>query len=170
MKAKIIIVLFTILLLIGVSVFFIFNKVQQKEEKRENYQSIPNFQLPDINGNIITNNSLQKDKTVVFLFISPDCDFCVEELKQIKDNQAALSKGEMVFVSTWPAEPVRNFLQKIDFTLSENMQFLSDEKGILFNAMAIIGSPTALIYKKGELAKRFDGPITIETLIKYLSE
>ena len=170
MKSKNIIVLFFVLLLLGLSAFFLFDKVQQKQEKKEGYQYIPNFQLPDINGNIITNDSLQKSKMVVFLFISPDCDFCTEELKQIKDNQTALSKEQMVFVSTWTAELIRHFLQEMDFTLTENMLFLSDERGILFNAMAIIGSPTVLIYKKGQLIKRFDGSVKVETLIKYLSE
>jgi hypothetical protein len=86
-------------------------------------------------------------------------------------NLEALKDYQMVFFSTLPADSIRNFIENIAFTQTPNMFFLVDEKAELLNTMEIHGPPTSVIYgKRGDLVKRFDGPVKIETIIKYLSE
>ena len=170
MKIKNVIISVFVLLFLGLSTFFLFNKIQQTQQKKDSYHRIPNFQLPDITGNSITDAFLQKHKAVMFLFFNPDCNSCIEELIQIKDNQTSLSKGQMVFVSTLPVDTIQHFLQKMDFVPAKNMLFLSDEKAMLNNKMEVRTSPTVYIYKKGLLTKRFEGQVKIETIISYLSE
>jgi peroxiredoxin len=170
MKRKKCLIFLFILLLLGISGFCLFYKVQKTQQKKELYQAIPGFQLPDINGNTATDASLQKYQTILFLFFNPDCDLCREEMEQIKLHQDAFASGEIVFFSTLPVDTIQRFLREIDFVPTLNMLFLSDEKEILVNKMEVRTSPTAYIYRKGQLYKRFDSPVKIETLIKYLSE
>lgn len=171
MNVKNSIVLGSIVLLLGLSVFFLFHKIQENNSKKEGYHTIPVFRLPDINGNPVTESVLQKKVSTLFMSFNPDCDLCVEEIKQIQLNQDAFSFYQMVFFSALPVEKISSFLSQIQFEPSENMFFLVDENGKLTNKMEVKTSPTVYIYnRKGVLIKRFDGPVKIETLIKYLSE
>ena len=77
MKTKSIIVLSFLVVIVGLSVFFLSKKIQQKEQQKEVYHSIPEFQLLDIYGNCITNESLNQEM-ILFLFFNPDCDLCRE--------------------------------------------------------------------------------------------
>jgi peroxiredoxin len=148
-----------------------YNKVQNTQQKKNAYNDIPAFQLPDIYGNTITESSLQKNTSILFLFFNPDCELCREEMEQINLNQAAFAHYPMVFFSTLPADILTLFLDEINFVPSSNMLFLVDENEDLTNKMEVHNSPTSYIYnQQGKLIKRFAGPVKIETLIKYLSE
>ena len=169
MRTKNIISLLFVLLLLGLTVFFLFNKIQKTQLKKEVYSSIPSFQILDINGAIIKEASLQEYRTVMFLYFNPDCDLCRDEIIQIKKNKSAFSQGKIVFFSESPADSIRRFLQTIDFEPLPNMLFLPDENAILINKMEVKTAPTIYIYRQGQLFKRFNGPVKIETLIQYLT-
>jgi len=61
-----------------------FNKIQKKQQTKEIYQSIPSFQIPDINGRIVSEDLLKNFRTVMFLYFNPDCDLCREEKSCLK--------------------------------------------------------------------------------------
>jgi len=170
MKTKSIFIVFFILLLLGLSAFFLFHKIQLTQQKKTCYNFIPDFQLPDINGNTITSRLLEKNGTIMFLFFNPDCDLCRDEMIQIKENKAALSQGEIIFFSILPADSILQFLQAIDFEPASNMIFISDEKVTLVRKMEANTTPTIYIYRQGKLVKRFNGPVKIETLIHYFTK
>ena len=91
MEARKGIVLFFKVLLLASSVYFLYHQVQKIKQKKEYYSDIPAFQLPDINGNVISEADLQKNIPVLFLFFNPDCGMCCEEMEQIQLHQDALS-------------------------------------------------------------------------------
>ena len=170
MKTKSIFIVFFILLLLGLSAFFLFHKIQLTQQKKTCYNFIPDFQLPDINGNTITSRLLEKNGTIMFLFFNPDCDLCRVEILQIKENESALSQGKIVFFSEAPADSIKQFLQIVDFNPGQNMVFLSDKQATLINKMEVNTTPTIFIYQSGQLYKRFNGPVKIETLIHYFTK
>jgi len=170
MKTKSIFVLFSILLLLGLTALFLFNKIRQTQQKKEIYHSIPSFHIPDINGNIVTDTLLQEYRTVMFIYFNPDCESCREEMMQIKENKSTLLQGKIVFFSILPADSIRQFLQTIDFEPNPNMLFLSDENITLLSKMDVKSSPSVYIYRHGQLAKCFNGPVKIETLTHYFTE
>ncbi|GHU81347.1 hypothetical protein FACS1894145_8280 [Bacteroidia bacterium] len=127
--------------------------------------------MPDINGQLITEKSLQKQTPTLFLFFDSGCELCHEELKQINENREQLQKGQIVFFSTETTEKIQDFLNSIAFHRQPNQFFLVDTNEELVKTMEIKGTPTAIIYDKdGKQIKRFNGPITVETLLKYLFE
>lgn len=143
MKYKKIGILFLLQFLLGISIYLLYCKVQQTEHKKERYKSVPVFQLRELNGAVVTESSLQKDQSTLFLFFDPECDLCEEEFVQINSHKEALSGSQIVFFSVQPEDSIKNFLNRIAFGQTSNMFILSD---------------------------KFDGPVKIETLIKYLSE
>lgn len=170
MKIKNIIGLLFVLLLLGLTAFFLFNRIRQTQDKKEVYQSIPSFQIPDINGQIVSERLLKEYQAVMFIYFNPDCDLCRDEITQIKENESVLSRGKIVFFSEQPANSIRQFLRTIDFEPPSNMLFLPDEKAILIRKMEVMTTPTIYIYRQGQLIKRFNGPVKIKTLIHYFTE
>jgi len=170
MKKKNIIIFILISFLLGLPFILVNNKNKKNQQNKEVYQSIPLFQIHDINGNIITEALLRDYKTVMFIYFNPDCDLCVDEIKQIKENESSFTRGKIIFFSDLPADEIQQFLQKIDFIPTQNILFLSDEKKILINKMEVKSSPTVYIYRDNQLIKRFDGVVKIETLIQYFTE
>jgi len=170
MKIKIITGLFVVLLLLGLTVFFLFIKIQKTQHKKEVYQSIPTFQISDINGQIVTEAFLQDSRIVMFVYFNPDCDLCRDEIIQIKENESALSQGKIIFFSESYSDSIQQFLRTIDFKPPSNMLFLSDEKALLIRKMNVMTNPTIYIYRQGQLIKRFNGPAKTETLIHYITE
>jgi thioredoxin-related protein len=168
---KKIIVLVILLIIIGLSVFLIYNKVLKNQEIKDAYSSIPSFQIPNLQGNIVTEKSLSPEKSTLFLFFDPECGNCEEEFLQIKAKRDSLPDCQMFFVSTLPADTILNFLERIDFQPTENMFFLCDSKAEISETMNVKGVPSALIYDKtSKLIKFYAGQVKAETLIKYLSD
>ena len=160
---------FVLSLLVGSGVF-LSKKIQRTQQKKEVYSSLPEFQLPDIEGRIVTRESVMGHHNVLFLYFNPDCDLCRDELTEISLNQLDLETGLMVFFSVLPSDSINRFLEDIDFIQASNMLFLSDEKEILCSQLEVKMSPTVYMYRKGKLFRRFDGPVKIETLIDFFSE
>ena len=171
MKVKTGIILFFVLLSLGLSLYFLYNQVQQIKHKKEIYTTVPTFRLSDINGNVITESDLQKNIPTLFLFFNPDCELCREEMVEIQLHQDAFSICQMVFFSPVPASEMIYFLADIHFSPLSNMLFLADEDEDLTKKMEVRTAPASYSYnRKAQLIKRFNGPVKIETLIKYLSE
>jgi protein-disulfide isomerase len=160
-----------IMVIIAFSVFLLYNKVVAKQQLKENYGIMPSFQLTDLQGKLITKDSLKADTSTLFLFFDPECEHCKEEFEQINDYRDFLSDCQMVFVSTLPEKTIAEFLQQIDFQILENMFVLRDKNAELAGKMDIKSIPSVLIYNKDrQLVKRYAGQVKAETLIKYLSE
>jgi peroxiredoxin len=162
---------FILLIVITFTILFLSQTVRKINSKKEEYQFIPAFSLPDLDGNLITEKSLTKNTAALFLFFNPECDLCHSELKEISAHSDDLNKCQMVFFAIQPTDSIKSLLKNIAFNRTPNMFFLVDEKDVLCQTMEIQGPPTAIIYdRNGKLIKRFNGPVKIETLIKYLSE
>jgi len=170
MKSKSIIILLSVICLFGLSIAFLFKTIHIAKQREINHQSFPVFSLTDLQGNLFTQDSL-KNMNTLFMFFDPECETCHSEFKQIMLNQTGFQVGQIIFFSTQPADTIIHFLNTIAFEPSSNMFFLIDDKATLIKTMEIKGPPTSLIYNRnGGLIKRFDGPVKVETLIKYLSQ
>ena len=170
MKSKNIIILLAIICIFFISIAFLYKTIQIAKYREIMYQSFPVFSLYDVQGKIFTQDSL-KNLPTLFLYFDPECETCHSEFKHIKLNQDAFHNSQIIFFSIQPADTIIHFLNSIDFSPSLNMIFLIDIQAELSKMIEIKGPPSSLIYNKnGKLIKRFDGPVKVETLIKYLSE
>ena len=168
MKAKQIIGLIGILLFFIASVWMMHVVTSGVQKKKNQYATLPSFRLPDLNGAMITDTSIDRDKATLFYFFDPECNLCHTTIEKLKNRQEDFSGMQILLVTLISKEKVREFLDEIDFTLPENTKIILDENAELITLMDVKGPPTSLIYKDAKLIKRFDGPVKIETLIKYL--
>jgi len=168
MKTRHIIALTGILLFFAGSVFVLHKVSSALQQKEEQYATFPVFSLPDIDGNIVSDASIDRNKGTVFYFFDPDCSLCVVTLDSLRIRHMDFSDHQIMLITLVSQEKITEFLGKMDFMPPENIKILFDENADLISLMDIKGAPSSLIYKEGRLAKRFDGPVTVETLIKYL--
>ena len=168
MKAKNILLLIGILLFFAGSVFVLHKLSSALQQKEEHYASLPDFLLPDLNGEMVSGKTIDRNKSTVFSFFNPDCNLCHKMLDSLKTRQQDFSGYQILLVTLQPKEQVKEFLEEIEFRPQENIKILFDENAELVTLMDIKGIPSSLIYKEAKLIKRFDGPVTIEALIKYL--
>jgi peroxiredoxin len=136
-----------LLAIVILSILFLSQTIRKRNQKKEEYQSIPSFSLLNLEGNTITGNALKKNTNTLFLFFDPECDLCHSELKEINAHSDVLNKCQMIFFSTQPVALVVDFLENIAFKKTPNMFFLIDEKAELIQTMEIQGQPTAIIYE-----------------------
>ena len=168
MKAKHIIALVGILLFFAGSVFVLHKASTALHQKEERYATFPDFHLPDLDGEMVSDVSIDSNKATVFYFFDPDCNLCVVMLDSLNKRHADFSDYQVLLLTILSKEKIKEFVDKADFRLSENIKILFDENAELISVLDVKGAPTSLIYKDAKLIKRFDGPVTVETLIKYL--
>ena len=168
MKAKHIIALTGILLFFAGSVFVLHKASSALQKKEERYATFPKFHLPDLNGEIFYDTSIDRNKATLFYFFDPDCSLCHEMLESLKIRYNDFFDYKILLITVSPKERIKEYFDEIDFRPSENIKILYDENAELFFFMDIKGPPTSFIYKNAILVKRFDGPVRIETLINYL--
>ena len=170
MKTKNIIVLTGIILFFTGSGFVLHEVSSTLQKKAELYAGIPIFRLPDLNEETVSETTIDWNKAILFYFFDPECNLCRPTFDGFKTKSKEFSNHQILLITLLSKERVKAFLDEIDFNPPENMKILLDEKAELFSLMDIKSPPTSLIYKETILIKRFDGPVKVETLIKYLSE
>lgn len=169
---KKLIILISLLLLIALSLFFVLKTNSTRNERRANFTQIPVFALSDINGEIITEQSLRKNVPTLFVFFEPGgCGSCDMVMRGINSRKADFSDFQLVFFSPLPPEFIREYLDEIEFILAENMFFLADKRAELLNLMDVKSSPTVFVYNsEGILTREFRGFVNMETLLGSAKE
>jgi len=162
------IILIALLLLIALSLFFVFKTNSARNERRANFTQIPVFALPNINGDTITERNLRKNVPTLFVFFEPGgCGSCDVVMRGINSRKADFSAFQLVFFSPLPSEFIREYLDEIEFSLAANMFFLADERAELLTLMDVKSSPTVFVYNSdGVLTGEFRGFVKMETLLK----
>ena len=160
--------------LIGIMVFFIgsvlaLHKVSSAlNKKKDLYATLPDFRLSGLEGETISDTSIDKNKATLFYFFDPSCNLCHGMFDGLKKRHTDFLNHQILLITLISEEHVKKFLDEIEFVTPENVKILLDENAELITIMDIKGPPTSLIYKNAVLVKRFDGPVKVETLIKYL--
>ena len=168
MKAKNIIALTGIFLFFVGSVFVLHNVSSTLNKKEKQYATLPAFYLSDLDGEMVSDELIDRNQATLFFFFDPDCNLCVTTLDSLRKKYIDFSDYQILLFTLVSKEKIKEFLDKMNFKPSQNIKILFDENAELISLMDIKGAPTSLIYKNAKLVKRFDGPVTVETLIKYL--
>ena len=113
---------------------------------------VPNFELPDINGEQISpEHLLTSQKPVLLLFISPNCSPCAALLPEIETWQTEL-KGKLNFVFISSGNVKENLDKFAGISLKQILLQQDKEVAELFGAQ---WTPTAvLVNAEGKIASR----------------
>lgn len=117
-------------------------------------QTLPSFQLKDINGNTIKTDDL-KGKYVHINFWSVSCKPCIEEFPELDEIKDKYGDEEVIYLAIAPEE--QKLVKKIIKKRPLNYIVISEAEA-LFEQLGIEGYPKNLfINKEGVIEKITDG-------------
>jgi len=116
---------------------------------------------------IFTKTDLPKDKTVVLIFFSPDCEHCQHTIKEMLPKMDSLSNLFMVWngPSYLPLEQVKEFYTHYHLADYGNIVMGKEMSYFMPLHYRIEITPYAAIYKNGKFFTEFRKGIELEDLI-----
>lgn len=109
---------------------------------------------------------LKKNKAVLFIIFSPECDHCQHETEEIIKNIHAFKKIQIVMSSTWPLNMIKDFSKKYDLERFDNIIAGMDINHMLPSFYSISNMPFLAFYnKKGKLIDTFEGSLPVEKVL-----
>jgi thioredoxin-related protein len=158
--------------LIGLSLFFAASTFAQQDTSIppfKRYPSVPGLQLLTTDSTAYTNDSVPKNKPVMLMLFSPDCDHCQHEAEQIVANKDSFTDTHIILVSTFPIHRLKEFAEKYRLTSMDNVVITKDPFYLLVSFYAVRNLPYLALYnKKGKLIETFAGSVGIEKIITAL--
>lgn len=136
-------------------------------------KTIPNFSILDCHSNTdsiwIDNNTLPKDKPIVFIYFSPECSHCEFETEEIKKHMDSLKNATFVFVSYHPIEKIKAFYDKYNLSKYPNIIMGRDPKYYIPSFFRVEFTPFVAVYTpQGNFVKAYKQGADITELIKLV--
>ncbi len=133
-------------------------------------QPAPEFSLPDLNGQTVSNADLQ-GKVTLINFWYPSCPGCVSEMpKLVKTAQDYAGKDFQILAISQPFDPLESVK---NYAASRSLPFavMYDADGSVGKAFGTQVYPTSFfINKKGELLKTFVGEPDFAALYQQIDQ
>jgi peroxiredoxin len=161
-------IVFSIFILLGILGFKSINNKKMIAKTIQTFHDFCTFCM-DNNREFCT-DSLPK-QPIVLLFIHPECDFCHEEIKQLKESQILFQNISVLLVTTAPRQQVIDFYSNQNLSAFDNIKLLMDDNLKIFKEFDVNTIPTVFLYDEDKkLIFKHKGEIKMEYLIKQLRE
>ncbi|MCB0853697.1 MAG: hypothetical protein KDD63_15840 [Bacteroidetes bacterium] len=134
--------------------------------------SLPAFSFYDLDGNTVTNESLDNARSTLIMLFDPYCDHCDQQAEWIAAAAGDFKEIQLVFVTIEPEiEPIKDF-QKRHFGESslKHVIFLQDKDFVFETYFGYTDDAINIYcYKPGQkLPKYFGKEQEAEKLLKFL--
>lgn len=133
-------------------------------------QMLPSFKIRETNGTVIKSTSLIKNKPIVLIYFSPDCEHCTTLLKSVFSSIDQFKKATIVLVSFLPIADVAAFEKKYNTSQYKNMIVGVEEPALfLKNLYHLDFTPfTELFDRKGKSVISYKKETPVKDLIAHL--
>ena len=156
-----------------VLVFFIPSAAFLQPSKDASAPYYSNIGFPDISlrltdsTTIFTKNDLPKDKIVVIIFFSPECEHCQAEATEMMTKTDSLQNLFMVWNANMVDDfgNVKTFYNKYGFDKLQNAVLGKEVNYYLPLFYRIENTPYVAVYKNGKLFAEFRNSLSIQNLI-----
>ncbi len=167
MKKKIII---SIIILIIATIWVLSYKLYVKsEEKKEHYQTLPNFTFYSLEKDSLEKASLQKNMYSVIIFFDSHCDYCQLELKSIEKNIDKFKDIQIAMISSQPADTIKTFKKQFNFSAIPNTGMYYADLKELVEKFIKYSVPSVFVYDpEGKLAQQFTGYTKTDKILEVI--
>lgn len=145
-------------------------KAQDSLAVYQRFPAVPPFsimRLPD--STYYTKDDLQKNKPVIIMIFSPDCDHCQKATKEILENYKVFKKAQIVMASPVGFNYIKKFYSEYKISNYPGIIMGMDGSHFFGYFYKIINFPAIFLYdKKGQFVKSFEGSIPIKTIESLL--
>ncbi len=135
-----------------------------------NSQILPSFNIHETNGKIINSTSLIKNKPIVLIYFSPDCDHCTTLLNSMFGQIDQFKKATILLISFRPINEIAEFEKKYKTADYKNI-IVGMEQPIFFlkNLYQLESTPfTALFNNNGTLVYSYKKETPVNDLLLRL--
>jgi thioredoxin-related protein len=113
--------------------------------------------------------NLQKNKAVMIMVFSPDCDHCQHKIKDIMTNIKLFKNVQFVMVSNLGYNYVKRFYQEFNIVRYPNITMGMDYRFMIGNFFTIPSLPALFLYNKnGQFVKAFDRNVPVQKIAASL--
>jgi thiol-disulfide isomerase/thioredoxin len=132
------------------------------------FPTLPPFDLLALDSaSSVTKETIQKDKPVLIMFFSPDCDHCKHQMEDMLKDMKPFDDIEIVLATFQPFEQIKTFYQKYELSKYKNVYIGRDTKYFLPPFYRMYNLPYLALYNsKGDLITTFEGNVKPDKLIK----
>ena len=156
--------IFSIFLLIQV-----FNELKKRNENKSIILNYPSLKVKNLYGNTISLEEFLLDSPVVINYFNTECIFCKGEIESIFENKEIQNLSKVIFISNEDLNKVKNFINELEYTETENLIFLLDSEKKLLKYFGIRSVPMTYIYSsEGYLIESFIGMQSAKDIVIYL--
>jgi thiol-disulfide isomerase/thioredoxin len=132
-----------------------------------NIQHLPAFtiyKVPD--SSAFTNDQLKKNKPVVLMFFSPDCEHCQKETKELLAYKQELKDLQIIMASPAALSEIKSFYQDYNIASMGNVIMGKDQQYALGRKYQLRTYPSVFVYDaSGTLAKAFIGNVSVPSIL-----
>ena len=113
-----------------------------------------------------TKDDLPKNKQVLVVLFSPDCEHCQHEAEMFYAGREMLSKIHIVMITTYPIYRMKEFSENYGLNNMQNIVMTKDPHYLMIPFFDVRNFPFMAFYdKKGKLIDTFQGTATIEKIL-----
>lgn len=131
------------------------------------FPTVPPFRLLKSDSTtVFTKSDLKKNRPVLVMLFSPDCEHCRQETEAIIHRIDEFKKIQIVMATTLPFAMMKDFVSRYRLDLFDNITVGRDIGYFLLTFYGIRNFPFHACYdKKGRLTQAFEGSLTVEKLL-----
>ncbi|HEY0679760.1 MAG TPA: redoxin domain-containing protein [Chitinophagaceae bacterium] len=136
------------------------------------FPTIPPIQLLQLDSTtILTKDQLHKNRPVLLMYFSPDCDHCQHQMDDIMKDIDAFKNIQLVLATVQPFEMMKAFHEKYQLDKHSNIFLGRDIKYTLPPFFQMRNLPYLALYnRKGDLITTFEGNVKTKKLIDAFSK
>jgi thioredoxin-related protein len=129
--------------------------------------TLPPFKLIEVDSvHFLTNANIKKNREVLIMFFSPDCEHRKHQTRDILESIAKFKDIEIVMATFQPFNEMTNFYAVYRIGDYHNIYMGRDEHYLLPTYYRMQSLPFLALYdKKGQLITHFEGNQKVETLL-----
>lgn len=114
-----------------------------------------------------TKDDLPKNKEVLVVLFSPDCEHCQHEAEMFYAGRDLLNKIHIVMITTYPTYRMKEFAENYGLNKLNNVVIAKDPHYMMIPFYDVRSFPFMAWYdKKGKLIDTFQGTTTVEKILE----
>ena len=134
----------------------------------QRFRTVPPFKLLKTDSaTYFTKDDLKKNKPVLIMIFSPDCEHCQHATEEMISRIDDLKDIQIVMATTLQFSQMKEFYEKYELSKYDNITVGQDYQYILLSFFRPHFLPYLGMYdKKGKLLTTFEGTLKMEELLK----
>ncbi|MEZ5017689.1 MAG: hypothetical protein R2800_11595 [Flavipsychrobacter sp.] len=136
------------------------------------YPVMPAFEILHMDSSTITNTAYApKDRPVIFVFFSPDCEHCTITIRELLNNRQELNNAKIYLFTPLTFDKLKPVYDKLRLASYKDVVVGKEFRYFFYKFYSPVHVPYIAIYnKKKKLVSVYDGGTSLEQIVKDVNK